>query len=156
MSTIPRRLVVRSLTILVTRASTWLNRSPYIVPGEMSATVAVLPEASGRPSDGCTSAFGAAQLAVISGPGALWNVPLSCTSHGSGYDTANFASIWKGGVTRQNRKSGDAGRLTGSVVASVLDARTAQSSVFTRPVFTPPCTRTPRGSFAFSVKSKPS
>src|SRR5580765_1839711 len=82
-----RRRPAPRLKIFDARKSLWYSRSSYIVPGAMSCTAAVpaAPDARLRPSDGLISAFVYVRLAVIIGPGRLWNVAASCTPpHGSG------------------------------------------------------------------------
>src|ERR1700724_2552111 len=77
-----------TLTVLVTRKSTWSKRSPKSVPGATSCSVAVLlgPAARLRPKDGAIWALGTTSVATTGGPGMLWNVPLTWTFHqGSGY-----------------------------------------------------------------------
>src|SRR5438045_3045523 len=84
-----------NLRILPRRRSSWLNRSPYVVPGWMSATD-VVPVATGagfgnRPSDAATSVFGAAYVAAYSIPGILWYDAPNCTSiFGTVYEPRNF------------------------------------------------------------------
>src|SRR5262245_11331384 len=72
-----------SLNFFETRRSSWFQRSPYCVPGEISATVAVAraPADKLRPSDGAIKALGTLYDAVIAGPGLLWNEALVAMFH---------------------------------------------------------------------------
>src|SRR5215510_2410416 len=82
---------------LLNRRSTWLSRSPYIVPGATRFTTTVVrPPDNPRGNDFMTSAFEPTYNALIGGPAMLWNVPDNRTStRGIVYDATALASVRK-------------------------------------------------------------
>src|SRR4051812_14115252 len=117
-------------------------RSPYNVPGStrLTRTLAALP-ASGRPSDGCTSALGTFQFAAnpTAVPSVVGFAPctslltavLTRMSHlGMVYDAEPLTKVRNGSSMWQKRLLG-------------LSGRTSQLSLTRRPVLVPPCTVRP-------------
>src|ERR1700688_5242993 len=75
----------------------------------MSCTVAVAlgPAARFRPSDDAICELGTASLAVICGPGMLWNAMLAFMAQGSGYEATSFTCGCIGGASLQPNVLGD-------------------------------------------------
>src|SRR5437773_325905 len=87
--------ILSNRSVLPKRRSSWFRRSPYIDCGATRPTIA-----SGalrlrlRPSDGAMAPFRYTLLAVICGPGTLWNVPLMSTSiFGNVYVPLSFTCV---------------------------------------------------------------
>ena len=90
-STVPCTRLRCSLNILPNRTSTCVTRAPYIVPGAMSAAVAV-PVPRARPRF-WTCVLLTVYEAVICGPGRFCSVALAVRpSHGNGYAAKPFTS----------------------------------------------------------------
>src|SRR5436189_4967256 len=85
-------------------------------------------------------------------PGLLWNRPLICMSHGSGYTPFSLTRGWKGGVTAQNARG-----WLGFVPEPTPEGEsiTEQFAVAVRPLLRPPPSVALRLSRALTVKSTP-